>query len=99
MLEYLKFKGDIMFVDRFSDEEAIEIAKRYCMMTDGPVNKYHIEDYMTKKNMIRKENSVAFYFEYYPKMYSNEAAVPETVTTVHNNVLITAPNQMFPVFL
>lgn len=54
-----------MFVDRFSDEEAIEIAKRYCVMTDDPVNKYNIEDYMTKKNMVRDEGEISFWFEYY----------------------------------
>lgn len=54
-----------MFVDRFSDEEAIEIAKRYCIMTDDPVNKYNIENYMTKNNMVREEGGITFWFEYY----------------------------------
>ena len=52
-----------MFVERFSDEEAIALAMKFCIMTDDPVNKWNIERYMTKENMVRKDDSITFYFE------------------------------------
>ena len=34
-------------------------------MTDGPVNKYHIERFMTKDNMEREEGKITFWIDYY----------------------------------
>ena len=54
-----------MFVDRFSDEEAVQIAKKFCSIVVTKKNTFDIGDQISQEYMERGEGFVKFAVEFY----------------------------------
>lgn len=54
-----------MFVDRFSDDEAVQVAKKFCSKVETPRKTYNVESQISKEDMERGEGFIKFFVEYF----------------------------------